>query len=271
MSSGTRFALTLGPTPLLNTPHFRSSFGGSDGSRIPLDDQGLLKTIESVALPKTKLTILERMEEPHILRVSTEEYPIEVYVDERFVELVEEEPEERPRQLRSMPDLLEQLESLLGTPYIWGGNWPEGIPSLKEHYPPGALLRDPIIVATWQLRGVDCSGLLYYVADGVTPRNTSALIAYGQPVDIENKSAAEIVGALNDLDLIVWRGHVVIILNETMAIESFVRKGVIATPLLGRIEEILKKRVPVNDYTETAHLGDRFVVRRWHPDNRPLA
>lgn len=268
MAISTPFAITLGAAPLLNTSDFRSSFGGPDGSHLPLDAQGLLRTVESVALPRTKLAILGRTEHPHILRVATTEYPGEVFVDERFIQPVEGDPQERSRELPSVPDLIAALEELVGTAYIWGGNWPQGIPSLMEYYPPGAnaALCESIISATWQLKGVDCSGLLYYATNGVTPRNTSDLIDYGQPVDIENKGVEEIVRVLNDLDLIVWKGHVVIVLSPQSAIEGFVGKGVIITPLVSRIEEILQTRAAVNDYPQTAFLGDRFVVRRWHPD-----
>lgn len=265
------YAIAHAPTPLLNTPDFRASFGGHSGVEIPLDSQQLLRSVESVAFPGSKFTVLEQVSD-HIVRATTREYPgQEVFVDRRFLTPVAAEPEERSRSLPSVPGFLAGLERLVGTRYIWGGNWPKGIPMLLEHYPPKIDMAqiDPLLSDTWQLKGVDCSGLLYYVSNGETPRNTSSLLNFGKPISIEGKDPADIVDLLNDLDLIVWRGHVVIVFDQETSIESIPGKGVVKESLYERIEELVrdKKRIPVDDYALTADLGDRFVVRRWHPDN----
>lgn len=271
MSSSPSFAVAHTPTPLLNTHDFLSSFGGHSGIDIPLDSQRLLRSVECVAFPGAKFTVIEQVSD-HIVRAATQEYPgQDVFVDRRFLTPVDEEPKERERSLPSILTLLGGLESLVGTRYIWGGNWPAGIPLLLEHYPPKIDIAhlDPLLADTWQLKGVDCSGLLYYVTNGVTPRNTSALLNFGRPVPIEGKQPDEIVHQLNDLDLIVWKGHVVIVYDHERSIESLAGKGVIKQSLQERIEELVqeKKRVPVDDYAASVDIGDRFVVRRWHPDN----
>lgn len=271
MLSAPLFAVAHAPTPLLNTQDFRFSFGGHSGTDIPLDSQRLLRSVEIVAFPGSKFTVIEQVSD-HIVRATTQEYPgQDVFVDRRFLKFVGEEPKERARSLPSMPMILNGLESLVGTRYIWGGNWPAGIPSLLEYYPPkvGIAHLDPLLADTWQLKGVDCSGLLYYVSNGVTPRNTSSLVNFGRTVPIAGKQPDEIVHQLNDLDLIVWRGHVVIVYDQERSIESFAGKGVIKQSLQERIEELMqeKKRVPVDEYAATVDIGDRFVVRRWHPDN----
>lgn len=265
------YAIAHSPTPLLNTPDFRGSFGGDTGNEIPLDAQQLLRSVESVAFPGSKFTVLEQVS-TYIVRASTREYPgQDVFVDRRFLTPVADEPEERIRSLPNVPNFLRKLEGLKGVRYMWGGNWPGGIPSLLEYYPPQIDIAqlDPLLSDTWQLKGVDCSGLLYYVSDGATPRNTSSLVNFGKPVCIKEKDPEDIVGLLNDLDLIVWRGHVVIVFDNQTSIESIAGKGVVKQSLFQRIQELMreKKRIPVDDYDSTADLGDRFVVRRWHPDN----
>ncbi len=269
--SSSFYAVAHMPTPLLNTPDFRSSFGGNSGTKLPLDSQGLLRSVESVAFPGSKFIVMEQVSE-YILRAATQEYQgQEVFVDKRFLRSVDEEPAERERSLPSIPALIERLKSLIGTRYIWGGNWPDGIPSLLHHYPPqiDCAQLDPLLEDTWQLKGVDCSGLLYYVTNGITPRNTSSLLSYGRAVSIEGMQLDEIVDQLNGLDLIVWKGHVVIVFDREQSIESFARKGVVQLSLKKRIKELMEeeKRVPVDDYAVTSDVGDRFVVRRWHPDN----
>ncbi|HPE85225.1 MAG TPA: hypothetical protein PLO43_03500, partial [Chlamydiales bacterium] len=77
--------------------------------------------------------------------------------------------------------------------------------------------------------GVDCSGLLYEASYGLTPRNTSELISFGEERSLEN---------LQPLDLLVWKGHVVIVLDPYHTIESRLGKGVVITPLADRLSEI---------------------------------
>ena len=270
-SSSSSYAVARMPTPLLNTSDFRSSFGGPSGTTIPLNAFNLLKSVESVAFQGSKFKVLEELSQ-HIVRASTREYPYQdVYVDRRFLDFVQTEPAERPRSMPTIPTILDTLHSLVGTRYIWGGTWPSGIPSLLDYYPPQIDVSqlNPLIADTWQLKGVDCSGLLHYATDGDTPRNTSQLVHYGKPVSIEGKNPEEIVENLNDLDLIVWKGHVVIVWDSSLSIESLLGHGVIKQSLIKRIEEIMyeKKRTPVNEYGARPELGDQFVVRRWHPDN----
>lgn len=270
-SSILRYAVARAPTPLLNTPDFRSSFGGPSGTEIPLDGSKLLRSVESIAFEGSKFKILEQISD-HIVRTSTQEYPhMEVYVDRRFLRFVNKEPSERERSMPTVRSIRRTLESLLGTRYIWGGTWPSGVPSLLEYYPPKVDLShlDPLIADTWQLKGIDCSGLLQYATDGSTPRNTSRLVYHGNSVAIEGKTPEEIAKTLHDLDLIVWNGHVVIVVDRDYSIESLLGEGVIKKPLVPRLREIMyeKKRIPLDDYDAQPELGDRFVVRRWHPDN----
>jgi hypothetical protein len=132
---------------------------------------------------------------------------------------------------------------------------------LLEWYQPS--LPDEKWRNAWQLKGVDCSGLLYYASNGCTPRNTSALVHYGQSVLIEGKTTQEILQHVEALDLIVWAGHVICVLDKETAIESKVGAGVVTTPLEERLEQVMQSRRPVDHYHS---LRPSFAIRRWHPD-----
>jgi hypothetical protein len=71
------------------------------------------------------------------------------------------------------------------------------------------------------------------------------------------------VKELQPLDLIVWKGHVVIVFDKDNTIESRHPHGVILTPIKERFEEILQDRLPVNDYDAGLQQGKPFVIRRW--------
>lgn len=259
-----KFGLTLYFTPILNTPNFLNCFGGKDGKTLALDEQNLLRAIETVLFPQSKIQLIEPMERPHIWRIRTDEYPYgdSLFVDDRFIEIYEIEPPESKRPLPSSQTILKQLEELASKQilYVWGSNCLDGISQLMEWYPPTSNI-DPNLKKVWQLQGMDCSGLLYYVTQGHTARNTSKLIHFGNAVPIEGKSLNEILTILRPLDIIAWKGHVVCILNAELAIESCIGHGVITTPIRNRLEEILLQRKPADSY-----LDNTFVVRRWHPD-----
>ena len=253
-------AIAKFPTPILNTPDFRQVFGGEDGASLPLDTQGLLRAVETVALPQTKFEILEQSSE-HILRIKTLDYSGDsLYVDSRFLSFTQPHAPERKR-ICPIPELLmHRLKRLSGAIYVWGGSWP-GIPSMLDLYPPAKAL-DEKIFKTWTFQGVDCSGFLYWATDGYTPRNTSELISFGRSLPIEGKSLEEIQKLLKPLDLIVWKGHVVIVVNQNETIESRAGFGVVTLPLLTRLEEISRdlKRRPVSKWTD---LDPCFVINRW--------
>lgn len=253
MNSNQQFATAIKPTPLLNTPCFSETF-----TTLPFDEQHLLRAVEMVALPGTKFRILATTHHPHILQVTTLEYPYdgEFFVDGRFLKLTIEEPLERSKRLPLPCQIKQRLDEMLGCPYVWGGNWPAGIPQLSEYYP--CAFYDPRIVHIHLLGGVDCTGMLYYATDGWTPRNTSRLVSWGQSVAIGGLVIDELIATLQPFDLLVWKGHVVCVYDQCHAIESLLGKGVIKTPLRGRLEEILRTRTPADEARD-----DTFVVRRW--------
>jgi hypothetical protein len=259
------FAITRHPTPVLTTAAFKDCFGAEDGSSLPLDEQQLLRPVEMILFTHSKIELLENMNDS-IWKIRTKEYPSKhpLYVDERFLTHVEPSFSERERPALSRKEILDRLNEQVGVRYIWGGNWPLGVPQMLHWYQPLAKCDtlSPLLLDTWQLKGVDCSGLLYFATEGSTPRNTSELVSWGESIEIENKPALAIVKELKPLDLIVWKGHVLIALNSHTLIESKAGAGVITHAAEERLSEILHTRRAVDKYDTSEPC---FVIRRFYP------
>jgi hypothetical protein len=261
-----KFAVATRPKPILSTPDFQKAFGGNDGSTIDL-----AKKVETCALTGTKFSILAKNND--VYKVTTKDYPSdELYIDASSLDFFEEEPDERKKIELPSKDILQRLWSFEGKriPYLWGGNCPEGIPELLTSYPPKKELSSEQ-KKLWTMTGTDCSGLLYAVTNGFTPRNTSQLVTFGDSLSVEGKNKEEIVDMLAPLDLIVWVGHVVIVLNREKTIESRDSQGVMITNTLERIREVMEKngRKPINRWPPSRiDTKNCFVIQRWCSESR---
>lgn len=276
------YAIAELPTPVLNTPDFSLVFGSTDGKTLHLDDAGLIREVEFIALPKTIFTIEKTVRHgmTTLYQITTEEYPYQTqkgyFIDSRFVHTTGQKSPHRLKTLPAKHDIISRLMSAEGSRYIWGGNVKAGIPELLSFYPPQSPLpRD--VKDQWMLKGVDCSGLLYEATNGSTPRNTSSLITYGEPVSIARLRSDQIVSIVEPLDILVWEGHVIIVLDKDQAIESRLdydkqqagnQGGVKIRNLKDVLDETMKERVPVNTYTDTVGGNKKFVVRRWYNRQR---
>jgi len=271
-----RFAVVTIPTPVLNTPDFDQVFGGPDGKTLSSDNCGQIRSLEFVALPGTVFEVhsATRRGTRIIFRVTTADYPVPsgkgLYVDSRFVEISHIRPRDRQKSLPPLEKIIERLLTAQGTPYLWGGNVSKGVPQILLFYPPSEVPADREYLARWMLAGVDCSGLLYEATDGYTPRNTSQLVNYGTPVKIAGLSAEEIAERLKPLDLIVWSGHVMIVLDHEKVIESRPGchgevNGVRLSPLVETLKQLMKSRTPLDipPFNNRQALRS-FVVRRWY-------
>jgi hypothetical protein len=259
--------------PVLNEPNFKAVFGGAGGQNLKTDRCGQLRELEYIALPGTVFTILGKLKvgTADIFQVETDDYPtpanVRLYVDGRFLALEHAAPVPRRPLLPPREEVLSALRGGVGSPYVWGGNVQGGVPELAELFYRGIRGDD---TKRLTLAGLDCSGLLYQATGGWTPRNSSRLISFGQGVAVSGKQAPEIVALLQPLDLIVWDGHVIIVLDRQSAIESRLQcgkpgnGGVVITPLPQRIAEIMRTRRPVNSWPEGKKGRDIFVVRRWY-------
>lgn len=250
------FMKTVGPAPILNTPIWKNVFCDP----LPLDKDKLLRPIETVLLTESLIRIVKICSD-HIVQVNTNEYPgEELYMDDRFL-VRAKDISERKRVCPPLKELLYRLKNWPKTAYIWGGNVTHGVELLAKYYPIPQKA-DPFVRAVWILKGVDCSGLLYEATDGFLPRNTSQLLQLGVAIPIANKTPEEIARLLIPGDLIVWKGHVMIVEEEGTVFESAVAFGGTArTNLVTRLTDITKQRQP----------DISFSVRRWHQDTRPLA
>ncbi len=271
-----RYAVAVLPTPVLNTPDFAGVFGGADGRTLRTDPCGQIRALEFVALPATPFRIEETIRRGNetVYRVTTDDYPYPsrsgYFIDSRFVKLTADQPPPRPRYLPPRATVIADLLASQGSAYVWGGNLRSGIPEMLSFFQPsvGASI-DPKTGDLRQLRGVDCSGLLYEATGGSTPRNTSALVDFGAPVPIAGLSAEEIARRLEPLDLIVWAGHVLIVLDRERLIESHLdcagrSGGVRVRPLSATLHEIMKGRTPLDRYPDASSGKKGFVVRRWY-------
>ncbi|MBI2353808.1 MAG: peptidoglycan endopeptidase [Deltaproteobacteria bacterium] len=267
------FGIARGATPVLNSPAFGAVFGARDGATLKTDRCGQVRELEFIALPGTPFRLLAeiRGNDSVVYRVETDDYPTPaggaLYVASRFIEPMETQPPARARKAPAAADITSELKAAVGSPYVWGGNIREGISD-----PAGLFHRETIPAGRRErmiLAGVDCSGLLYQASGGWTPRNTAQLVAFGNGVPIAGKNAYELVALLEPLDLIVWNGHVIVVLDRETVIESRLEcgkagnGGVRTTPLFKRLEEIMRSRRPADAWPAEGKQRGVFVVRRW--------
>ncbi len=260
-------------TPVLATPDFPAVFGGRDGTPLKVDHCGQVRELEFIALKGTVFRILAgvRGSPATVYQVETDDYPVPagraLYVDSRFIEPAATEPPPRPRKLPPAAEVIAGLKRAIGNPYVWGGNLSGGVPELADMFYRGARPEEP---KRPLLGGGDCSGLLYQATNGWTPRNTSSLVAVGQGVPVAGKTVGELARLLQPLDLIVWDGHVIIVLDRETTIESRLacgkpgNGGVVTTPLAKRLEQIMATRRPVDVWPGGRKQRGMFVVRRWY-------
>lgn len=261
------YAVAKEPAPVLNSPDFASVFGGNDGMTIKTDNQGLIREMEFIALPGTVFDLLGEFDHGSfkIFKVECKEYDYntELFIDSRFVELKAKRPNERLITLPSKSEIYKFLDNVVGNRYCWGGNYNDGIQKLIELYKPAGDIPQSL-QNEWTLKGCDCSGLMYEATNGFTPRNTSKLVNYGEPVEIEGLTAEEITAKLKPLDMLVWNGHVIYVYDDKFSIQSSLSMGgVVKKDLLETVADLVSYRAPVNDYNNSS--GERFVVRRWYP------
>lgn len=271
-----------GPTPIFYTGSLHDIFGGATGTGLMLDDYNQIDPLEAVALSGTTFQIMGVMLDHGnvIYQVTTPDYayPTDTgyFIDARFMDVVWMPLGtlvQREKHMPSKETILSNLRNSLGLPYIWGGNVPTGVPKLLEYYAPQGLVSEELR-AKWTFRGVDCSGLLYAATEGSTPRNTSTIVISGTGIDIVGRTGAEIIPMLQPLDVIAWKGHMMIILNKDEVIQSRAdygtgtlgfQNGVKISSLKEVLNELIASRVAVNSINDTVPEGKKkFVIRRWY-------
>ena len=267
------FGVARSSTPVLNTSAFSAVFGIHGGKTLKKDHCGQIRELEFIALPGTVFRLLDQVRQNGavVYRVETDDYPAPtgtaLYLDSRFIEIRTDQPGERSRRLPERDKILSFLKESVGSPYVWGGNVRQGVDVADEPLSYGTL---PVGAGNHLIpAGLDCSGLLYQATNGWTPRNTSLLLSFGKGLPVAGKTIQDLTRQLEPLDLIVWNGHVIIVLDLDTVIESRLEcgkqgnGGVVTTPLQQRLMEIMRQRRPVDHWPASGKQRDVFVVRRW--------
>jgi cell wall-associated NlpC family hydrolase len=140
-----------------------------------------------------------------------------------------------------------RLHSCIGMPYLWGGNHKGTTQRFTEMFQyKGTEVRQQRAL---RLDGIDCSGLLFYATNYQTPRNTSQL---------QNAGIAILNGDVKPLDLILTKGHVRIILDHGLVLQSRQNRGVYLTSLDKELYLLNKHKKRVG----TAQFDQEYSVRR---------
>lgn len=254
-----KYLKVIKETPILNSSDFRSIFGGNNLDTLKTDDKGHIRSLEFVALKNMIFKIEKKTNFSYIYKISSNFYRSKnLYIDSRFTVSIDHYDDQALKHILDPQKIIKKITSHLGKKYLWGGNYSKGIGDLLKFYPPSNTI-DKELLDKWILKGVDCSGILFEATNGFTPRNTSELLSFGKPVFIEKLNPFQIVKIVKPLDLIVFKGHVVVVLDAQFTIESRENFGVIKTSILERLEEIHKTKKPKNIYLNP----DDYVIRRW--------
>jgi hypothetical protein len=265
------YAISKYSTPVLNTPYIDSIYGGKDGRTLKKSKSGLVKELEYVAYVGSSFEILEIINKDNhsIYKINAPDYSIpelkiDLFIDSRFVDTTSVKPELRTAKLPGKDEIIRFMYDNIGAPYVWGGNNIEGVDQMFSYYPPKGELSSKE-TKEWGLKGLDCSGLLYQATDGYTPRNTHQLVYYGKAVEIEGLNTGQIISKVEPLDLIVWKGHVIIILDSETTIQSSHSSwGVVKKDLENALKQLISKRKAVNEWGDDK--TKQFVIRRWYPN-----
>ena len=276
------YAVAKKAVPVFNTPDFISLYKIDDKRREQLKDNCYhMKELEFIALPKTSFEVIDKFinNGVTVLRVETKDYPYPssdgYYIDGRYVKETNEKPDGKKHKVLSKKKIIKRMKDMVGYRYTWGGNYHNGLQKVPSDYISNEdtdMIKERLL-----FKGVDCSGLLYEATGAYTPRNTSGLVKFGEPVEIAGKSVDKIIEQIEPLDIIVWRGHTMIILDNENLIESRedyekdiegCQGGVRIRPLKVVLNEVLTDRVAVNDYDDEAPVKKKkFVIRRWFNSN----
>lgn len=239
------------------TPVFSSRQAAAPGAVYRPDRCGQVRELEFIALPGTVFNIVNESGDSGVLQVTTADYlppaGTALFVAQETLELRPVEPARRPQVMPRADQVIAGLRSAVGLPYVWGGNWRDGIVTGGKR----------------QFGGLDCSGLLYEATNGATPRNTAQLVRFGTAVPAAGSGPEALFRRLRPLDLLVWKGHVIIVLDRHTAVESILDcrgpGGVVTTPLKQRLVQLFRQRRPADRWPDDQDQAGVFVVRRWHP------
>ncbi len=241
-------------------PVFNTAAAAEARKAVKPDACGQVRQLEFVALPGTAFSIKKQYgkEKDPLFEVTTSEYKapkgVRLYISGNGLKHSDEKPGEPARLAPSADQITKTLRNAVGIPYIWAGNLRQGVDLPEENN---------------VYAGLDCSGLLYEATEGHSPRNSSDLVSFGKAVPVAGLTRDQILKRLKPLDIIVWKGHVIIVLNRDEVIESVLwcgrpgNGGVVISPLRNRLGEIMVRRKGADKWPEGDGKLQIFVIRRW--------
>lgn len=276
------YALTILPTPIywLNRDNVDINFimWWKWTTWLLLDSFNTIDQLDMVLPEWTPVTLIDKVEKWDFTyyEVRTRDFDawygkdIAYFLDSRFIEKKENKPAEVIHELPEKKEIYNTLFSAVGTQYIrWGAHY-QWIPEINDFYP----TPEEVSLSTGEqqykiLQWTDCSGLLWQATNGYTPRNTRQLLTFWKSIPISWDSVNQIINKVQPLDLIVWAGHVIIILSDEYAIESLWKDnfewGTEIVSLQERLEDIFTRRQPVDEWNESElPEKEKFVIRRWY-------
>lgn len=209
-----------------------------------LDSRGHPMAYETVLIEEMTGQVVEEF--LNTFKVKFNFYPFPIYVLKEHVKKTQETCNFEKLMYQ---EIKKRLESCIGKPYLWGGNHVNLTSSFIHKF--SISKKSKRELRAIKLEGLDCSGLLFYATNFNTPRNTSQLQYFGEPVlDVED---------IQPLDLIMTQGHVQIVLDKTHIIQSRQNRGVYVSKIKDEISRLLKKR---NLKANVSGLND-FSIRRF--------
>ncbi len=238
--------LTTIPTPIFNTPHITDLFSFTKNSTL-FDEKCLTRALEFIALKDTHALVEHHSK--NVVAITIESYPSnkQLYADLRY--FTNSPSSTSLKKTPSKQEILKRLNNFPKSLYLWGGNCSGGVFLQKDLYPIEKRSLSPFEWKNLILQGVDCSGLLYEVSGGSTPRNTSDLLSYGTPITKDQ---------IVPLDIVVWRGHMFIILDNRRCIESEELEGIHYTPLRERFNRLERTK----SWSSKITSDSQYTIRR---------
>ena len=282
MSRLKRYAVSVSPTVMYNAANIFAPYDVSDGVLESRDEDGLVTQVQAQAVPGTGWEIVgeETVSGMRVYNAKNLEFwqapDTQYFIDARAVELTDDKPPLRDVLIPGADDLqrklleVHNLNSQDKIHYVWGGNTLEGIPAHKEWYGSGVDLdslsdRDK---KQFLIQGLDCSGLLYHITNGAAPRACYWLKNFGDSVPIQGKSAKSITETLRPLDMILFQGHVALVMDKDSTIEMRNPvnprgdKDLAISAIADQVNDLLENKEPVDEPPSEKKYG-WFSVRRF--------
>lgn len=246
-------------------------------SSLKLDEWGQIDEVACHVFPREILSVKERIYNEvlgrDVYRVigDNQFYQSEktsYYVDSVFFELDDGENLGR-FPLLSKEEVLANLQGFASSnaSYIWGGMNSGGCPMILDKYVFDFATDLEMKKAIGA--GFDCSGLIYSAhRNPSAPRNTSQMVVAGSSIDIEGRSFDEILSMIQPLDIIVWRGHVLIFLKDdgTCVDSRWDGPDLSGGVRISSFDQVVSYlnslgRFPVNEF-DASNLKTGFVIKR---------